>query len=458
MRLKLINIKTVFISLLTLFTSCELDLSPVDEITDDKAFVTIEDLEKGRVGVMAYYGGFAIVGVTDYASDDLRYSSSNRGQGVNVHDWTYNASTDDMVSVWDGNAHLVDAANRILEIADKFDQEEATVKKTIAECLFTRAFGHFEVLRAYAPNYSADAHGIPYMKQSVISEPARLTQGEVYQNILSDIDAAIPGLDQFVDGNYWVTQSAAYALKARVAQYMGDWDMAIEAADLAISTGGFRLAEIDEVQQIWNDEVADDVEVIFRKEILSSRLGDYYTSSSNQDIYFHPSHSLMDSYEDDDIRKTEYFGKNDNSQDVVKKHDGRASGSTNVVDIKYFRVSEMVLIKAEAYINKDLLGEAQAEIELLRSKRIIDPDPVDMSIKSLAMNVLQAERRRELAYEGHRFIDLRRWNLGIERVDEDVPSGRQKVLESGDYRFVFPIPQDEIFANGNMQQNEGYSN
>ncbi len=444
---------------LLLTSACDLDLEPVDEITDDKAFITIDDLDKGRIGVMAQMNGFAVIGQGDRASDDLRYAASNRGQGVSVHDWTFTASTSDLASAWNSNAHLVDAANRVLEEASRFDQENDIVKQAIAECRFTRAFAVFETVRLYCPNYAPEALGTPYLFKSEIIAPSRLSQQFVYQYILEDIDAAIPDLLQFdEDNNYWITQSAAYALKARVAQYMGDWDMAIQAADLAISTGDFRLAEIDEFQGVWDDELLDKVEVIFRKDIVSSKLGEYYTSSTNGDIYFHPSYDLMSQYEDDDVRKSIYFGKDDNNKDIVTKHDGREEGETNVVDIKYFRVSELVLIKAEAYVEKHMLTEAKAELNKIRTRRIVDPLDLDMSTQSLALKALQEERRRELAYEGHRFYDLRRWKLGIDRSEEDAPNGRSTTLASEDYHFVFPIPQDEIFANTNMVQNTGYGN
>ncbi len=76
----------------------------------------------------------------------------------------------------------------------------------------------------------------------------------------------------------------------------------------------------------------------------------------------------------------------------------------------------------------------------------------------MAITRILSERRLELAYEGHRWYDLRRHNLGIERIDEDVvlvPNA--KVLPSTDHRFIYmPIPQDEIFANDNMEQNLGF--
>lgn len=445
-------------SLGLMLTACDLELEPIDEISDGKAFETVEDLEKGMVGVMGYYNGHSIVGDGDRASDDLRYSLSNTGQGVSVHNWTYDASDSDLSATWNSNAQLVDRANRILENAERFDATDATVIRVKAEALFTRAYAHFEIVRLYCPNYSADAPGIPYMTQSEIAQPGRLKQGEVYQKILADIDVAIPNLNQYASKNYWITQSAAYALKSRVALYMGDWDMAINAADEAQGIGGFRLANMDEFAAVWDDNVQENVEVIFRLRRLNSALGDYYTRASNLDVFFHPSYDLMAQYEDDDVRLSSYFKLNNDGKEVVAKHDGRPDYKTNVVDLKVFRLSELVLIKAEAYVNKDMLTQAQTELERLRAKRIVSPEPLDMSTKSLALKAIQDERRRELAYEGHRFYDLRRWGLGIERSAEDAPGNTVRSLPAGNYRFVFPIPQAEIFANDNMKQNEGYSN
>ncbi len=449
-----------------LATACSLDLEPIDSIGDNAAFQTVDDLEKGMVGIMATYNGHGIVGMSDWAGDDLRYSLSNTGQGVQVHNWTYNSSTDDLARTWNSNGALVDRANRIIAVSHKFDQEDATVQRVQAECLFTRAYGHFEVVRLYCPNFASDAIGIPYKFESGVTNPSRLTQHEVYQYILADIDSAIPHLDQKTDRNYRITQSAAYALKARVAQYMSDWDMAIDAANKAQELGGFRLATvkvideetINEIEGVWNDEAAEDVEVIFRVRRENATLGEFYTRSTNGDIFFHPSYDLMNMYTDDDYRYSVYFNKDGDGKDVVAKHNGRVDGKTNVVDLKVFRLSEMLLIKAEAYVNKQMYTAAEAELNSLRASRIVSPLILDMSTPELALKAVQDERRRELAYEGHRFYDLRRWGLGVERNTDDAPGNTASSLSAGDYRFVFPIPQAEMFANENMVQNTGYSN
>lgn len=83
---------------------------------------------------------------------------------------------------------------------------------------------------------------------------------------------------------------------------------------------------------------------------------------------------------------------------------------------------------------------------------------------------LQNERRIELAFEDHRFWDLRRWKIGGETknifamkitLDANLaPVYEKKLLEVRSFdenrNYLYPIPQSEIFKNTNLKQNEGY--
>ena len=72
------------------------------------------------------------------------------------------------------------------------------------------------------------------------------------------------------------------------------------------------------------------------------------------------------------------------------------------------------------------------------------------------------QRRVELAFEGHRYIDLRRVGpkagVDINRSPLDCAVNGACFLSSSDYRFVMPIPSSEIGANPAIagQQNPGY--
>jgi starch-binding outer membrane protein, SusD/RagB family len=62
------------------------------------------------------------------------------------------------------------------------------------------------------------------------------------------------------------------------------------------------------------------------------------------------------------------------------------------------------------------------------------------------VNAVLYERFKELAFEGHRFYDLRRNGLPVVRDPNDA-DGTWLTLPANSYLFVFPIPQDAVLAN-----------
>lgn len=57
------------------------------------------------------------------------------------------------------------------------------------------------------------------------------------------------------------------------------------------------------------------------------------------------------------------------------------------------------------------------------------------------------ERARELAFEGHRWFDLRRTTRP--RIEKTL-NGQQYVLEQDDSRYTLQIPKEAIAANPNL--------
>ncbi len=82
-----------------------------------------------------------------------------------------------------------------------------------------------------------------------------------------------------------------------------------------------------------------------------------------------------------------------------------------------------------------------------------------LATKDAAITAIMEERFKELAYEGHRFWDLRRRNLPVVRLVADLAQvNATTTLAAGNFRFVLPIPQTEMQANPLMVQNAGYGN
>jgi hypothetical protein len=118
----------------------------------------------------------------------------------------------------------------------------------------------------------------------------------------------------------------------------------------------------------------------------------------------------------------------------------------------------MYLIRAEARAENGDLAGALLDLNTLRAARINGYTPVAIGSKDALITAILEERFKELAFEGHRFWDLRRRNLPVERLDSDAPNAASRVLPAGNFRFRLPIPNAEIQANPLIQQNPGYTN
>ena len=81
--------------------------------------------------------------------------------------------------------------------------------------------------------------------------------------------------------------------------------------------------------------------------------------------------------------------------------------------------------------------------------------------------MIRNERRLELCFEGHRFWDLRRWNVNIDKLTEpargmritNVDTYQPFVVEQrdySDYMYHAPIPYSEILKFNNLEQNKGW--
>jgi hypothetical protein len=130
-------------------------------------------------------------------------------------------------------------------------------------------------------------------------------------------------------------------------------------------------------------------------------------------------------------------------------------------DLKVFRASEMLLIKAEALADANDLSGAATLIKQLRDARMGAATALpSYSSKADAFGDIMDERRVELCFEGHRYKDLKRLgsraNRSVERDPIDCAINNACSISNDDYRFTFPIPLVELNANPNIQQNPNY--
>lgn len=80
-----------------------------------------------------------------------------------------------------------------------------------------------------------------------------------------------------------------------------------------------------------------------------------------------------------------------------------------------------------------------------------DSAPYSVDAGSSEQEIFEAivhERRVELALEGHRFADLRRWGLAEQELGD-------KGYSEPKHRYM-PLPQEEVDVNPELQQREGW--
>lgn len=137
----------------------------------------------------------------------------------------------------------------------------------------------------------------------------------------------------------------------------------------------------------------------------------------------------------------------------------------------FFRYAEVLLNYAEAEFELGNETVARQYINMVRARPSVNMPPVTETGDALRAKI-QNERRVELAFEEHRFFDVRRWKIAA--VTENIPIFRMQItkqangtkvyqiksLEARSFlpqHYLIPIPRSEVDkSSGSLKQNPGY--
>jgi hypothetical protein len=461
----------IIISIVSVFTSCQsrLDIEPQDFITESKAFLSLADCDN-NLGV-AYSplrgGGSYYPIIFDMMTEELKETvPSSLGNYRALSDWYYEADNTIINSAWNLNYVSIMRANLVLDNVDKFASSDPVLANSIkGQALALRAYAHFDLLRVFGQSYdrNSNALAVPIIRTQgdPTIQPARNTVKEVYDAIFQDLLQAKAFLANISDiPVHRLSRRAVDALLARVSLYAGQWSDAVTYSTQVINAGS-NLATGTGTNSgfgdIWRRDVyttAGNNEVIWVIPYISTAEGALasYVINFSGGAYRHsyvPTTDLKNLYSPGDIRRTEYIATL-SGVEGVRKFIGRNGLTDGVVNHKAIRLGEIYLIRAEAQFKLGNTTDALNDLNTLRAARGV----ANLTNVNLEANI-RAERRRELAFEGHRWFDIRRYNQGITRNDWGPPSIAQS-LPVGSPKFVLPIPQAEMTANSKMVQNPGY--
>ncbi len=376
-------------------------------------------------------------------------------------------------NMWQQIYIAINRANTVIDAANANTSTTFTDKESvIAQAKVLRAYHYFNLLRFWGGNEngynkgvdaSGKTWGVPLRTAPTLSETdanpiARNSEAEVWTQILADLDAANVIAKLPTNGNLILTQRAANALKARVQLYREQWSEAETLATAVISAGGslvnINFANGGLYTNLYG-AVAPTSEVIwslpFDPTNQNSIAFFYLPASLGGRNEVSSSTGLRDAHEANDGRRiinftqTPYPAGFPNSPGVSAKTLKYTRVSTGDDYYHHIRLAEVYLIRAEARarIGTDLAGAA-SDLNVVRNRAGL-PNTTATTQAALLDAILR-ERRVELAHEGHRFFDLRRFN----RLD-------LLGMTTNSFRVRLPIPQTEIFRSGTVVvQNPGY--
>lgn len=461
------------LSSLTLHSCSKLDMAPTDSIDPTKAFRNLSDVNMGVLGAYAPMT-YTLIEAAAIVSDEVMLPTENTVSNTSAHRWLYNSSSGSVTAAWNEYYVIIDRVNRVLEAIPAIPTTASTqslLDQYHGELLALRAYSHFELLRAYASSYETKGMGVPYMKERELGYPSRPTVGSNFENINADLQAAKDLIPASFSNNTRITRTAVSAIQARVALYERNWDNAITYATEVISAEP--LAPKNDFDRIWTGESNSEVIWQLARVVGDSRIGAAFFRETGEIVLYAPSFKLINQFgttsqRDDDIRFDSYIRYDPARQNasggvksayLVDKYVGGNPSYPGLTPIKLFRTGEMYLIRAEAQAENNNNTAAASDLNALRGARIYDYVNPSFADKQSLIEAIYTERFKELAFEGHRFFDLKRRNLPVERTTQDAINTSGAIrLDPSDAQYRFPLPADEIAVNRNIEQNPDYQN
>ena len=499
-------------SVLVGLQGCNKEYTPTEGIQAEKTFETRRHIEAWNLGFMSTFRlrvGGEFTYVQEWQADMLNATEDFGNRGGDTHYWIQRASDVDIRDVWGGYYGAIRDLNYFLghvnewkpketgseeEKKSEIEFRDSIVPQIVGNAHFLRAFYYRELAVRFSRLWNPNEDCVPLVtKYDVDALPRRNSQQEVYDFILQELDLAEDGLVKapIKASSTIFNVDVVDALRARVYLDMENWAEAYAIANGLSKKEEYPLsANIQALANMWRGRDTESGENIMiphvsrpdepspSNDMYMNIYAPYYTAQQAE-VYvpdFLPSAWVLDLYEDGDFRKPIYFsrpytllagGLQRRTCYVVMKYRGNQNlWTTPYPDGTYqpmpFRIAEQYLIAAEAAYKLGNEPEAKNRLNALRTARGLNNVT---SSGDVLFKDIQDERTRELAFEGFRLWDLRRWGLDCKRHDSQDPSVLRASVPSisielnrpnSDPHFVWGIPQNDILLNPNLVQNPGW--
>lgn len=504
MKMKIINYSFIAVALMISLVSCEkgfVDIQPKGQFLSANYYADKDQAYGALVGVYDLMrknsGGFENqISMMNAGSDDHYAGGGGATDGAGIQGFSNYTLTAIIMpgSFWSDYYQGIFRANTLLSKIDGVTMDASLKARFTAETKALRAMYYFNLVRMFK--------NIPLLLEPLTAtnmyEVTQAAPAEIYTQIEKDLTEAIANLPVTINVSTEggrLTKGAAQALLGKV--YLYDNKNALAAAQLADVNGtpggtsqyGYRL--LTSFSDLWVTSNKFNTESIIEVSHSSAGNSDWGFWGSGRDegnsvnvmvgprSYSRPAGStapdlpsgwsfnvftqdFYDAIKSDprfdatvfDLKALQAAGKADYiagyqntgyflNKFLPRKADVRTGGGAAELNYKQdtyvIRLADTYLMEAEA------LGatgaRAQALLDAVRARVGLPSVPVSLA-------AIKAERRLELAGEGHRFFDLVRWGDAAAKL-----SSRGFVAGKNE---IFPIPYRELQGT-KLVQNPGYN-
>jgi len=423
-------------------------------------------------------------------SDELTTTQQN-----NFEDFVLSPDNGKLNGYYNACYQLIARANVVLEkiatVQDGVFSSDSLKNSNEGEALFLRAFAYYDLWNLFG---TAPLDTVRVESQDQLYPPS--SKGtELLDQAIRDLGKAATLLPTTWDANNRgrVTQNAAYGMlgkcfvfRATVSKSNADYQAAIAAFnrisgaslvpdfednfDYATENNGESLFEFQAGNPVQVDNVYLNNDADYAVGQASAYWGFY---DNNYAQYGQPifiaTQKLEKSFEANDPRLPLTVNtSNHQIQKYVLHNQLTGFGVGSINNPRILRYADVLLLKAEAVLQSG--GSTSDVIDLInqvrtRARKMVagGTQPENLSTtetsKSTIMQWIMDERLRELAGEGQRWFDLRRWALGgtITLNNSYFSSATPALMKfDAEKHLNFPIPTSETDKNPNVEQNHGY--
>jgi hypothetical protein len=437
-----------------------LDKKPNSSIVVPNTLDELQALLENHL-VMNLTGGLAQISSDEYIIPVASSYTALRDQTAkNAYIWNKDLYAGQMgIQDWNSIYKIVFYANNVLEEIDKGSFSDRNLYENIKGwALFSRSYAFFNLAVNFSPVYNAQTADVD------LSIPLRTSPGvdyiekrasvrQTFDRIIADLNTALPLLQKTVAtaNPNRPSKPAGLALMARIQLYMGNYSAAEAAADSCLSAYD-KLIDFNSLSLTSTIPIGyvNDETLFFTSQVPTYADLTNPGSAAVTRVYS-VTHQIVLSYSSDDLRSKLFFNKAANGNYNIKRR--YTAGNAPFTGLT---TNEVYLIKAECLARRNEITASMNYLKTLLEKRFL-PGKYFQALpatKDEALQIVLAERHKELLWRGLRWYDIKRFNRdGAGIILIRIVDGVSYTLSPNDPRYVFPIPDDEISMSG-IEQNK----